>query len=99
MRFLARAPDPALAMWAVFPMPQGNSGQSGTRFNAHRHWGGEEIYVLSGTFYDQYGVYPEGSWIRSPHLSEHQPFTRGEGALIFVKTGHLKTYTKESDNE
>lgn len=70
-----------------------------TQFSQHQHWGGEEIYVLSGTFYDQYGVYPEGSWIRSPHLSEHQPFTRGEGALIFVKTGHLKTYTKESDNE
>ena len=28
MRFLTRAPDLALAMWAVFPMPRGNSGQS-----------------------------------------------------------------------
>ena len=34
MRFLARAPDLALAMWAVFPMPRGNAGQSSTRINA-----------------------------------------------------------------
>ena len=59
------------------------------RFNAHKHWGGEEIYVVDGVFYDQFGAYPKGTWIRSPHLSEHQPFTRSEGALIFVKTGHL----------
>ena len=55
-----------------------------TRFNAHKHWGGEEIYVVDGVFYDQFGAYPKGTWIRSPHLSEHQPFTRSEGALIFV---------------
>jgi anti-sigma factor ChrR (cupin superfamily) len=60
-----------------------------TRFNAHKHWGGEEIYVVDGVFYDQFGAYPKGTWIRSPHLSAHQPFTRSEGALIFVKTGHL----------
>ena len=60
-----------------------------TRFNAHKHWGGEEIYVVDGVFYDQFGAYPKGTWIRSPHLSEHQPLTRDEGALIFVKTGHL----------
>ena len=60
-----------------------------TRFNAHKHWGGEEIYVVDGVFYDQFGAYPKGTWIRSPHLSEHQPFTRSEGALIFGKTGHL----------
>jgi len=60
-----------------------------THFNAHKHWGGEEIFVIDGVFYDQFGSYPKGTWIRSPHLSEHQPFTKEEGALIFVKTGHL----------
>jgi len=60
-----------------------------TEFSAHQHWGGEEIFVLKGTFYDEHDVYPEGSWIRSPHLSRHTPFTRAEGALIYVKTGHL----------
>ncbi|MEI6182940.1 MAG: cupin domain-containing protein, partial [Polynucleobacter sp.] len=27
-------------------------------------------------------------WIRSPHMSLHQPFSK-EGCTIFVKTGHL----------
>lgn len=60
-----------------------------TVFNPHRHWGGEEIFVLEGTFYDEHGVYPKGSWIRSPHLSQHHPFTKEDGCTIFVKTGHL----------
>jgi len=60
-----------------------------TQFNTHRHWGGEEILVLEGTFYDEHGEYPEGTWIRSPHMSQHTPFTRSDGALIYVKTGHL----------
>ena len=60
-----------------------------TQFNTHRHWGGEEILVLEGTFYDEHGEYPEGTWIRSPHMSQHTPFTCSDGALIYVKTGHL----------
>ncbi|MCC6697257.1 MAG: cupin domain-containing protein [Candidatus Hydrogenedentes bacterium] len=60
-----------------------------TRFIRHHHWGGEEILVLSGVFEDEHGMYPKGSWLRSPHLSEHDPFTGPEGALIYVKTGHL----------
>ncbi|MEL6258993.1 MAG: cupin domain-containing protein, partial [Pseudomonadota bacterium] len=62
--------------------------EPGTRFNSHRHWGGEEILVLEGVFEDEHGRYPKGSWLRSPHLSEHTPFSE-EGALIYVKTGHL----------
>ena len=60
----------------------------GTRFQAHTHWGGEEILVLEGTFSDEYGDYPAGSWLRNPHLSRHQPFS-DEGCLIYVKVGHL----------
>jgi anti-sigma factor ChrR (cupin superfamily) len=60
-----------------------------TQFNTHQHWGGEEIFVLEGTFYDEHGEYPKGSWLRSPHLSQHEPFTKEDGALIYVKTGHL----------
>ena len=59
-----------------------------TYFNPHRHYGGEEIFVAEGVFSDEYGHYPQGSWLRSPHLSQHQPFSR-EGCLIWVKTGHL----------
>ena len=63
--------------------------ESNTIFNPHQHWGGEEILVLEGVFYDEFGAYPKGAWLRTPHLSQHTPFTKEEGALIFVKTGHL----------
>jgi hypothetical protein len=60
-----------------------------TRFNPHTHVGGEEILVLEGVFRDEHGSYPAGTWIRSPHLSHHRPFTGPEGATILVKVGHL----------
>jgi anti-sigma factor ChrR (cupin superfamily) len=60
-----------------------------TVFNPHVHPGGEEIYVLDGVFHDEFGAYPKGSWIRSPRYSKHAPFTGAEGALIYVKVGHL----------
>jgi anti-sigma factor ChrR (cupin superfamily) len=62
-----------------------------TRFRPHQHWGGEEILVLDGVFEDEHGTYPKGTWLRSPHLSAHHPFTGPSGALIYVKTGHLVT--------
>ena len=60
-----------------------------TRFNPHTHVGGEEILVLEGIFRDEHGSYPAGTWIRSPHMSNHRPFTGPEGATILVKVGHL----------
>jgi len=60
----------------------------GTQFTAHHHFGGEEIFVLDGTFSDEHGDYPAGTWMRSPHWSRHAPFSR-EGTTILVKTGHL----------
>jgi len=60
----------------------------GTVFQDHGHIGGEEIYVIEGTFADEHGVYPAGSWLRSPDGSRHTPYS-DEGCLIYVKTGHL----------
>ncbi|EJU9536940.1 cupin domain-containing protein [Vibrio alginolyticus] len=60
----------------------------GKEFQPHRHFGGEEIFVLSGEFRDELGTYPALSWIRSPHMSEHFPFVEQE-TIIWVKTGHL----------
>lgn len=60
----------------------------GTVFQPHTHWGGEEILVLDGVFEDEHGEYPAGSWLRSPHLSQHAP-RAPKGARILVKTGHL----------
>jgi anti-sigma factor ChrR (cupin superfamily) len=73
----AKSENVALVRWAP-----------GTKFNAHAHWGGEEILVLEGTFQDENGTYPKGTWLRSPHLSQHTPWSE-EGCLIYVKTGHL----------
>ena len=56
-------------------------------FSTHVHGGGEEFLVLEGLFEDEHGSYPKGCWIRSPHHSQHAPFTGPLGALIYVKTG------------
>ena len=60
-----------------------------TQFSRHVHVGGEEILVLEGLFCDEYGQYPTGSWLRNPRYSSHTPFTLEEGALIYVKVGHI----------
>lgn len=60
----------------------------GEHFQAHRHFGGEEIYVISGELRDEFGHYPAGTWLRNPHLSQHQPWAE-EDTLIWVKVGHL----------
>jgi anti-sigma factor ChrR (cupin superfamily) len=70
--------DTALVRWAP-----------DTRFPTHAHPGGEEIFVLEGLFHDEAGDYPALSWLRSPRWSRHTPFTGPEGALIYVKVGHL----------
>lgn len=78
----------------VMPLMQQGNGSTLVRwapqtyFNPHRHYGGEEIFVVEGVFEDEHGRYPAGSWIRSPHMSLHKPFSK-EGCTIFVKTGHL----------
>ncbi|WP_045407957.1 cupin domain-containing protein [Vibrio jasicida] len=60
----------------------------GEKFQPHRHFGGEEIFVLSGEFNDELGHYPQHTWLRNPHMSEHFPFVDQE-TIIWVKTGHL----------
>lgn len=79
----------------VLPLHQHGSEQvalvrwpAGERFQAHSHLGGEEIYVISGELRDEHGSYPQGTWIRSPHMSRHFPFV-DEDTLIWVKVGHL----------
>ena len=67
----------ALVRWAA-----------GTVYKPHTHRGGEEILVLEGTLQDEHGTYPKGSWLRSPSMSRHHPFT-DEGCTIYVKVGHL----------
>jgi anti-sigma factor ChrR (cupin superfamily) len=56
----------------------------GSHFEPHGHPGGEEILVLEGTFSDEHGDYPAGSYLRNPVGSSHAPFSEA-GCTILVK--------------
>jgi anti-sigma factor ChrR (cupin superfamily) len=55
-----------------------------TAFPVHDHPDGEEIYVLDGTFSDEHGDYPAGSYLLNPEGFRHAPFSQ-DGCVIFVK--------------
>lgn len=57
---------------------------AGSAFPPHVHTGGEEIFVLSGTFQDEHGDYPAGSYFRNPPGTSHSP-AAAEGCEIFVR--------------
>ncbi len=56
----------------------------GSAFPRHTHSGGEEIFVLEGTFQDEHGDYPAGSYFRNPPGTSHIPASAG-GCTIFVR--------------
>ncbi|WP_299679832.1 cupin domain-containing protein [uncultured Roseobacter sp.] len=56
----------------------------GSAFSAHTHDGGEEYLVLDGTFGDEHGAFPTGTYVRNPPTSSHTP-SAPEGATILVK--------------
>lgn len=56
----------------------------GSAFSSHVHTGGEEFIVLDGVFEDDYGAWPEGSYIRNPPQSSHTPGSE-PGCTILVK--------------
>ncbi|RUM06179.1 cupin domain-containing protein [Rhizobium chutanense] len=53
-------------------------------FPSHLHSGGEEILVLEGTFQDEHGDYPAGSYFRNPPGTSHAPASK-TGCTIFVR--------------
>jgi anti-sigma factor ChrR (cupin superfamily) len=55
-----------------------------SRFAVHEHALGEEFLVLEGTFSDEHGHYPAGTYVRNPPGSRHAPFSDA-GCVIFVK--------------
>lgn len=56
----------------------------GSQFTAHSHSGGEEFLVLEGTFSDDYGDFPAGTYVRNPVGSRHRPRS-DPGTVILVK--------------
>lgn len=53
-------------------------------FHSHDHPDGEEILVLEGTFADEHGVYPAGTYLLNPPGFRHAPRS-AEGCVLFVK--------------
>ena len=56
----------------------------GSSFRRHVHDGGEEFLVLEGTFSDETGDFPAGTYVRNPPGSSHAPRSDG-GCTILVK--------------
>jgi anti-sigma factor ChrR (cupin superfamily) len=57
---------------------------AGSRFASHVHGMGEEFFVLEGTFFDEHGRYPVGTYVRNPWGSQHAPGAP-DGCIILVK--------------
>src|SRR3546814_9297056 len=57
----------------------------GRHFSAHTHDGGEEFIVLEGTFQDEHGDYPAGTYVRNPVGTRHTPRSEN-GWTIFVRS-------------
>ncbi len=55
-----------------------------SRFAAHTHQGGEDFLVLEGTFSDDHGDFPAGTYVRNPVGSKHAPHS-DDGCVILVK--------------
>lgn len=60
-----------------------------TAIEPHRHAGGQEVFVIEGSYSDEFGEYPAGTWIRNPPGTRHAPVAGPGGALLYVKVGHL----------
>lgn len=58
----------------------------GAQFKSHSHPGGEQFFVLEGTFSDERGDYHENTYVQNPVGSLHAPYSE-DGCLIFVRLG------------
>ena len=66
----------------------------GSKFDKHTHDGGEEFIVLEGTFSDEFGSYPKGTYVRNPQGSAHNPFS-DSGCKLFVKLRQFQNDDQE----
>lgn len=66
----------------------------GSHFARHGHPGGEEFLVLEGTFQDETGDFPVGTYVRNPPGTGHEPGTES-GCTIFVKLWQFKRDDRE----
>jgi len=59
--------------------------QPGAEAVLHTHERVEEIFIISGDLFDEFGRYGTGTWLRQPAGSIHAPSSE-TGALLYVKT-------------
>jgi anti-sigma factor ChrR (cupin superfamily) len=91
---MAWQPSPSGSVWRkrVHLVGEPESGQvtsmvryeAGSHFPAHDHPEGEEILVVAGTFQDEHGDWPAGTYLLNPEGFRHAPFS-DEGCELFVK--------------
>lgn len=60
-----------------------------TALEEHTPDGGAEILVIGGRLGDENGSYPAGTWLRFPDQSRRRALSGEEGALLYLKVGHL----------
>ncbi len=56
----------------------------GAEFPEHGHPEGEEILVLDGTFSDEHGDFPKGTFLLNPDGTRHTPYSK-DSCLLLVK--------------
>lgn len=65
-------------------------------FAPHRHVGGEAYLVLKGVIGDQFGRYPEGSFVWLPAGSKHEPWAEGETVVLVLWPEGVTTCATDS---
>ena len=60
--------------------------EAGTAAGKVSYEQGVEYFVLDGTFEDDEGTYPAGTWLRIPPGASHSPRS-GQGCELYVKAG------------
>ena len=58
--------------------------EPGARVALHEHVGYEHIYVIRGDQYDEYGSYPEGSFVISRPGTRHSPGSRNGCIALLI---------------
>lgn len=66
----------------------------GSQFSRHAHPGGEEFLVLEGTFQDESGDFPTGTYVRNPPGTGHAPGAE-QGCTIFVRLWQFRKHDRE----
>lgn len=56
----------------------------GVRFQSRSFDAGAEMFVISGSFADENGVYSQGSWLRLPANGSHNPWS-DQGCEIYIR--------------